>query len=156
LEGRRRYRLKVADVKTDRTSRRSPRRAEGDRHPHIDISPPQASSASGVGIGVRFGDKLVSPRAALRHRQRRGRLRLGHVALPTVTFVGRWTVGALLNAQSFELAGGALTVPVQGVWGPDGPDYRDRAVAPDIAVAWTRDQMCNGPDPDVAAALKIL
>lgn len=78
-------------------------------------------------------------------------------ALPKVKFFGRKTAGALLSAQDFDLPGGwSLTIPVQGIWGPDGQDYRDRAVAPDVAVPWTRDQMCSGRDPDIAAALKTL
>ncbi len=81
----------------------------------------------------------------------------GMRALPQVKFVGRATAGALLSAQDFDLPGGwTLTIPVQGVWGPDGADYRDRAVAPDIAVAWTRADICVGRDPDIAAALAVL
>ena len=78
-------------------------------------------------------------------------------ALPQVKFVGRKTAGALLSADRFPLPGGwTLTVPVQGVWGPDGTDYRDRALSPDITVNWTRADLCTGRDPDVAAALKLL
>jgi carboxyl-terminal processing protease len=78
-------------------------------------------------------------------------------ALPQVKFVGRKTEGALLSAQDFALPGGwSLTIPVQGVWGPDGLDYRDRAVVPDVQVNWTRAEMCTGRDPDIAAALKLL
>lgn len=77
--------------------------------------------------------------------------------LPQVKFVGRRTAGALLSADRFPLPGGwVLTVPVQGVWGADGSDYRDRAVAPDVAVPWTRADMCSGRDPDVLAALALL
>jgi hypothetical protein len=45
---------------------------------------------------------------------------------------------------------------VQGVWGADGVDYRDRALTPDVTVNWTRGDMCTGQDPDIAAALKLL
>jgi carboxyl-terminal processing protease len=77
--------------------------------------------------------------------------------LPQVKFVGRKTAGALLSADRFPLPGGwTLTVPVQGVWGPDGVDYRDRALTPDITVNWTRADLCTGRDPDIAAALKLL
>ncbi len=61
---------------------------------HIYIVPPQGSSASGAGIGVRFQEI--------------------------------------------------------------GGDYRDRAVAPDIAVAWTRADICTGRDPDIEAAMAVL
>jgi carboxyl-terminal processing protease len=78
-------------------------------------------------------------------------------ALPQVKFVGHKTAGALLSAQDFDLPGGwSLTIPVQGVWGPDGIDYRDRAVTPDVQVNWTRADLCTGRDPDIAAALKLL
>lgn len=78
-------------------------------------------------------------------------------ALPQTKFVGHTTAGALLSAQDFDLPGGwSLTIPVQGIWGPDGADYRDRAVVPDIAVEWTRADMCTGRDPDIAAAMKVL
>jgi carboxyl-terminal processing protease len=77
--------------------------------------------------------------------------------LAQVKFVGRTTAGALLSAQDFDLPGGwTLTIPVQGVWGADGADYRDRAVSPDVAVAWTRVDMCGGRDPDIAAAMAML
>ncbi|MBV9992887.1 MAG: hypothetical protein JOZ72_16535 [Alphaproteobacteria bacterium] len=77
--------------------------------------------------------------------------------VPGVTFVGRRSAGALLSADRFDLPGGwTLTVPVQGIWGPDGVDYRDRALDPDIAVTWTRADLCSGRDPDIAAALKLL
>ncbi len=81
----------------------------------------------------------------------------GMRALPQVKFAGRTTAGALLSAQDFDLPGGwTLTLPVQGVWGPDGTDYRDRAVTPDVAVTWTRGDVCTGRDPDIAAALALL
>jgi hypothetical protein len=35
-------------------------------------------------------------------------------------------------------------------------DYRDRALSPDIAVTWTRADMCEGRDPDIAAAPALL
>jgi carboxyl-terminal processing protease len=34
-----------------------------------------------------------------------------------------------------------------GVWGADGTDYRGRAVDPDVAVDWTRADICAGRDP---------
>lgn len=77
--------------------------------------------------------------------------------LPQVKFVGRKTAGALLSADHFDLPGGwSLVVPVQGVWGPDGTDFRDRALEPDVTVAWTRKDACTGRDPDIEAALAVL
>jgi len=76
---------------------------------------------------------------------------------PMAKFVGARTAGALLSAADFDLPGGwTLTVPVQGVWGADGTDYRDKAVDPDYAVRWTRADMCSGRDPDIAKALSLL
>jgi len=71
--------------------------------------------------------------------------------------VGRTTAGALLSGQTFDLPGGwHVTIPVQGVWGGDGTDYRDKAVKPDIRVEWTRDELCAGRDPDIEKALALL
>ncbi|HEY1629886.1 MAG TPA: S41 family peptidase [Rhizomicrobium sp.] len=76
---------------------------------------------------------------------------------PMAKFVGRRTAGALLSAADFDLPGGwKLTVPVQGVWGANGTDYRDKAVDPDYAVRWSRADMCAGRDPDIAKALSLL
>jgi carboxyl-terminal processing protease len=76
---------------------------------------------------------------------------------PLAKLVGRRTAGALLSAQEFDLPGGwKLTVPVQGVWGADGRDYRDRAVDPDYVVPWTRADYCAGHDPDITRALSLL
>jgi carboxyl-terminal processing protease len=77
--------------------------------------------------------------------------------LRNVTFVGRRTAGLLLSASEFDLPGGwSLTVPVQGIWSAEGVDFRDRALDPDVAVAWTRNDVCTGRDPDIAAALELL
>jgi carboxyl-terminal processing protease len=76
---------------------------------------------------------------------------------PMAKFVGRRTAGALLSAADFDLPGGwKLTIPVQGVWGADGTDYRDRAVDPDFPVRWSRADLCAGRDPDIAKALSLL
>ncbi|HWA90023.1 MAG TPA: S41 family peptidase [Rhizomicrobium sp.] len=77
--------------------------------------------------------------------------------LPQVKLVGRRTAGALLSGEEFDLPDGwSLTVPVQGIWSADGVDYRDRALDPDIAVAWARKDVCTGRDPDIEAALAML
>jgi carboxyl-terminal processing protease len=73
------------------------------------------------------------------------------------TLVGRKTAGALLSGETFDLPyGWKITVPVQGLWGPDGTDYRDRAVSPKVTVAWTRRDLCSDRDPDIAKAIKLL
>lgn len=71
--------------------------------------------------------------------------------------VGRKTAGALLSGETFDLPEAwTVTVPVQGLWGPDGTDFRDRPVSPDVTVKWTRDDLCSGHDPDIGEALKLL
>jgi carboxyl-terminal processing protease len=70
--------------------------------------------------------------------------------------VGRETAGALLGSEIFDLGQGwRLRVPVLGIWAPDGQDYGDRAVAPDVKVARTPEQLCAGRDPDIEAALDL-
>ena len=70
--------------------------------------------------------------------------------------VGRETAGALLGSETFDLGQGwKLRVPVHGIWAPDGQDYGDRAVAPDVKVARTPEQLCAGRDPDIEAALDL-
>ncbi|TRO96691.1 hypothetical protein FKB34_01595 [Glycocaulis profundi] len=72
-------------------------------------------------------------------------------------FVGRETAGALLSGERFALPGGwTLTVPVHGIWGPDGQDLADAPVAPDIATAWSREDLCSGADPDLEAAFALV
>ncbi|UHQ24901.1 hypothetical protein LVB77_09590 [Lysobacter sp. 5GHs7-4] len=61
------------------------------------------------------------------------------------------------SARSFQIGQGwTLTVPVHGLWGADGRDFADRAVQPDQAVAWTREDYCRGRDPDLEAAMQTL
>lgn len=71
--------------------------------------------------------------------------------------VGRTTAGVLLSGQTFDLPGGwTVIIPVQGVWGADGTDFRDRALQPDVPVNWTRAELCTGRDPDIEKALALL
>jgi carboxyl-terminal processing protease len=71
--------------------------------------------------------------------------------------VGRPSAGALLSGETFDLPGGwTLTVPVQGLWGPDGQDYKDKAVPPHEAVALTRADLCAGRDRDLERAMALL
>ena len=71
--------------------------------------------------------------------------------------VGRPTAGALLSSDTVELTGGwKLVLPVQGIWGPDGKDYGDKAVPPHETVPLTRADLCAGRDPDLDRAMKIL
>jgi carboxyl-terminal processing protease len=70
--------------------------------------------------------------------------------------IGRVTAGALLSSETFEIGEGwSVVVPVHGLWGTDGTDYGDRAVPPDKKVAWMRDDLCSGRDPDVETALSL-
>lgn len=70
--------------------------------------------------------------------------------------VGRPTAGALLSSERFPIGGGwTVTIPVHGVWGGDGEDYGDRPVPPHVEVAWTRDALCAGRDPDLERAIEL-
>ncbi|HYD87070.1 MAG TPA: S41 family peptidase [Vitreimonas sp.] len=68
--------------------------------------------------------------------------------------IGTQTAGALLSSESFDLGDGwRVTIPVHGLWGPDGQDYGDRAVPPHEQIAPTREDLCAGRDPVLEAAL---
>lgn len=69
--------------------------------------------------------------------------------------IGTQTQGALLSSNRFDLGEGwSVTIPVHGNWGADGQDYGDRAVPPDETIAPTREDLCAGRDPLLAAALR--
>jgi carboxyl-terminal processing protease len=69
--------------------------------------------------------------------------------------IGTQTQGALLSSESFDLGEGwSVTIPVHGNWGADGQDYGDRAAPPDETIAPTREDLCAGRDPVLAAALR--
>lgn len=71
--------------------------------------------------------------------------------------VGRKTAAALLSGDTVELIGGwKLTLPVQGIWGPDGRDYADKAVPPHELVPLTRADLCAGRDRDLERAMAVL
>ena len=71
--------------------------------------------------------------------------------------VGRETAGVLLSGEEFALPHGwKIVVPVDGLWGADGADFRDRPVAPNTLVHWTRADMCSDRDPDLEKALELL
>src|SRR5258708_7146707 len=73
------------------------------------------------------------------------------------TIIGTKTAGALLGAERFDLLGGwVLTVPTHAGWGPDGKQYIDKPVSPDIEVQWVRDDYCAQRDPDLSKALAVL
>ena len=77
--------------------------------------------------------------------------------LKSVTLVGEPTAGALLGGEPFALPGGwRLTVPTHASWGPDGKRYVDQSVRPDVETKWTRADLCEQRDPDMARALEIL
>jgi carboxyl-terminal processing protease len=68
--------------------------------------------------------------------------------------IGTQTAGALLSSESFDIGQGwSVTIPVHGLWGPDGTDYADRAVPPHEVIAPTREDLCAGRDPVLDAAL---
>ena len=71
--------------------------------------------------------------------------------------IGRKTAGAFLGGETFDLPGGwSVTLPVYGLWGPDGGDFGDKAVMPDKTIALTRSDVCRGRDRDVEAAMNFL
>jgi len=77
--------------------------------------------------------------------------------LAAATLIGRPTAGYLLSSDRFPLAGGwTLTIPVDGVWAPDGSDFRDTPTLPDVTVARTAADLCRADDPDLARAEQVL
>ena len=71
--------------------------------------------------------------------------------------VGRRSQAALLSADRLEFAPGwRVRVPTAGVWAPDGQDYGDRAIEPDIAVPIDPAALCQGRDPALEQALAIV
>ena len=49
-----------------------------------------------------------------------------------------------------------LTLPVQGVWGPDGLDFGDKAVTPHEILPRPAADLCSGRDRDLERAMEIL
>ena len=73
------------------------------------------------------------------------------------TLVGRRSQVALLSADRLEFAPGwRVRVPTAGVWAPDGEDYGDRAIEPDVAVPVKPAAPCEGRDPALEQALGIV
>lgn len=71
--------------------------------------------------------------------------------------IGQQTAGALLSSERFDLIGGwSVTLPVHGLWGPDGQDYGDRAVPPHQVIANTRADLCAGRDPALITAFDLI
>lgn len=71
--------------------------------------------------------------------------------------VGRRSQAALLSADRLEFAPGwSVRVPTAGVWAPDGQDYGDRAIEPDVAVPVDSAALCDGRDPALEQALAIV
>jgi carboxyl-terminal processing protease len=76
---------------------------------------------------------------------------------PNVTLVGRTTMGAMVGAESFAMAGGwTLRFPTHASWRADGRSWRDEPVVPDVSVPLTREDLCNGRDSDIAKAFELL
>jgi carboxyl-terminal processing protease len=77
--------------------------------------------------------------------------------VPSVTLVGGATAGEVLGGEPFNLPGGwVLTVPTHASWGADGKRYVDQSISPDVAVTWTRADLCEQRDPDIVKALEII
>lgn len=73
------------------------------------------------------------------------------------TLVGRRSQAALLSADRMEFAPGwRVRVPTAGVWAPDGQDYGDRAIEPDVMVPVVPAALCEGRDPVLERALAIV
>lgn len=73
------------------------------------------------------------------------------------TLVGRRSQAALLSADRLEFAPGwRVRVPTAGVWAPDGQDYGDRAIEPDVPVPVDPAALCEGRDPALERALAII
>lgn len=73
------------------------------------------------------------------------------------TLVGRRSQAALLSADRLEFAPGwRVRVPTAGIWAPDGQDYGDRAIDPDVAVPVDAAALCEGRDPALEEALTII
>jgi carboxyl-terminal processing protease len=69
--------------------------------------------------------------------------------------IGVQTAGALLSSESFDIGDGwSVTIPVHGLWGPDGTDYGDRAAPPHEEIRPTRADLCAGRDPVLEAAIR--
>lgn len=81
-----------------------------------------------------------------------------HMKLRTgAKLIGRKTAGALLGAEYFTLPGGwRLGVPTHSGWGPDGKPVIDEPVVPHVSTKWSRQNICNGTDPDMVEAMAIL
>ena len=72
------------------------------------------------------------------------------------SFVGETTAGALLSAESTDIGQGwSVTIPEAGIWAPDGADYGDRAITPQIVVPVTRADLCAGRDRQLEVALRL-
>jgi carboxyl-terminal processing protease len=107
------------------------------------------------------GDRLYRGRVVVLINAGTGSASEGFAAMvkgqKSVTLVGHTTLGALLGGERFDLPGGwVLTVPTHASWGPDGKRYIDQAVTPDVEVTWTKQDLCEGRDPDMAKALDLL
>ncbi|MBJ7411554.1 MAG: hypothetical protein JHD15_14485 [Phenylobacterium sp.] len=71
--------------------------------------------------------------------------------------IGRPTAGYLLSSDVIPLTGGwRLTLPVDGVWAPDGRDYADKPVQPDVHLTRTAADVCRADDPDLAKAVELV
>ena len=71
----------------------------------------------------------------------------------SATFIGETSAGALLSAEPTDIGQGwSVTIPEAGVWAPDGADYGDKAITPQVAIRLTRADLCAGRDRQLEAA----
>lgn len=77
---------------------------------------------------------------------------------PDVRFVGRPNGAGSGAPRPFALprTGASITFCTQRVQGPAGTMTEGVPVQPDVRVAWTRDDLLTGRDPDLAAARELL
>jgi carboxyl-terminal processing protease len=73
------------------------------------------------------------------------------------TIIGRATAGQLLLSNSFQLPNGwQLILPIAVPISSDRKLFKDTPITPHIEVKWTRQDVCEGRDPDIAKALESL
>jgi carboxyl-terminal processing protease len=71
--------------------------------------------------------------------------------------LGRRSQAALLSADRLEFSPGwRVRVPTAGIWAPDGQDYGDRAVEPDVTIPVDRASLCEGRDSALEQALAMV